>query len=381
MATPNRQRQSNRLVSCATLLGRPPIQENPRSEPSISVVVCSHNGERTLPGLLASLRGQSLSSERYEVTVVDDGSTDRTAAVAEASGVRVMRLAQNAGLAAARNAGVSAASAAIVAFTDDDCEADRDWLIALLAAFEDRDVAGIGGRVVPDPSGGFVPRYLARRTPLAPLKADLLISNNRLYRLGLYVRATALGETEPRKGEPLYSVVGANMAFRRQLILDLDGFDESFAFGFEEEDFCKRLLALGKRGRLLYEPSAVVVHRFERRLSATLRRSRTYGRGLARAGIKHQDLRLIVYPLPVTVLISVVSGLLLSDKRLLMVGALGPLAGYPRWLFDLCEGKSPEPLAYPYVQLAQEISTMLGEVDGRRAGYEPVPSKHLQAQD
>ena len=344
-------------------------------------MVCSHNGERTLPGLLESLREQSLSSERYEVILVDDGSTDRTAAVAEDWGVRLIRLSQNAGLAAARNAGVRAASAAIVAFTDDDCEADRDWITALLAAFENLDVAGVGGRVVPSPGGGFVLRYLARRNPLAPLKADLLASNHPVYRLGLYLRATALGETEPRRGEELYSVVGANMAFRRQVILDLDGFDESFAFGVEEEDFCMRVHAAQERATLLYEPSAVVFHRFERRLSATLRRSRTYGRGHARAGIKHQDLRLILYPVPLAVLISIVSGLLLSDRTILIVGALGPLAGYPRWLRDTWEEKSPEPLAYPYLQLAQEIYTMLGELEGRQAGYGPVPSTHLHIKE
>ena len=117
--------------------------------PAVSVIVCSHNGAETIARTLASLQRQSLPGERYEVIVVDDGSTDGTEEVAKSFGAQVVRFDQSIGLAAARNAGVRASRAEIVAFTDDDCEADPDWLPALLEAFSESDAGGVGA----------VPRY------------------------------------------------------------------------------------------------------------------------------------------------------------------------------------------------------------------------------
>ena len=117
--------------------------------PDLSIVICSHNGGQLLAGALASLAAQTFSPARYEVIVVDDGSTDDVARAARA-GARVVRLAPSRGLAAARNAGVSAADGEIVAFTDDDCEVSPRWAEAPLVAFEAGDVLAVGGRVIPE---------------------------------------------------------------------------------------------------------------------------------------------------------------------------------------------------------------------------------------
>src|SRR5687768_9263299 len=88
----------------------------------ISVVVPAFNAARTLPACLDTLIRQEVG-EPYEVIVVDDGSTDTTLAVAASYGppVRVVRQPHR-GPAAARNAGIRAASGEIVLFTDADCE-------------------------------------------------------------------------------------------------------------------------------------------------------------------------------------------------------------------------------------------------------------------
>src|SRR5262249_54305683 len=87
----------------------------PRSRPSpagrpwprVSVVVCSYNGARTIRDCLDGLAG--LEYPDYEVIVVDDGSTDATAAIAGGYGVRVIRT-ENRGLSSARNTGWRAAT-------------------------------------------------------------------------------------------------------------------------------------------------------------------------------------------------------------------------------------------------------------------------------
>ncbi len=336
----------------------------------VSVIICTHNGQRTLPVTLSHLDRQSLSQSRYEVIVVDDGSTDATSSLARSAGAQVVRLDTPAGLAAARNAGVGAATGAIVAFTDDDCAPTCNWLAALSSRFADRAADGVGGKVAPYCPNGFLLRYLQARNPLTPLPADLLVCRSASYRLSRYLKGVLAPEPEPAVGAPLYSAVGANMAFRRGLIVELGGFDEAFTFGGEEEDLCRRAHSRPQGARLCYEPGAIVVHRFEPRLRDSLRRARAYGIGNARGAIKHHDRRPIVYPFPLLVALAILGALKTGRGAWVALALLGPLAAYSRWPRYAWRRRSLEALAYPYLQLAEEVSTMVGELQGWRAGYE-----------
>ena len=87
----------------------------------MSVVVCTYNGAKTLAESLAGL--DALDYPAYEVIVVDDGSTDSSAAIASEYDCRLIRT-ENRGLSSARNTGLSAASGEIVAYIDDDAKPD-----------------------------------------------------------------------------------------------------------------------------------------------------------------------------------------------------------------------------------------------------------------
>jgi glycosyltransferase involved in cell wall biosynthesis len=117
--------------------------------PDVSAIVPARDAAATIGRTLAALAAQTLERERYEVIVVDDASDDGTAAIAERAGVRVVRLAGQAGPAAARNAGVAAARAPVLAFTDADCEPAPEWLAAGLAALEAADL--VTGRIAATP--------------------------------------------------------------------------------------------------------------------------------------------------------------------------------------------------------------------------------------
>ena len=110
------------------------------SRPYLSVVVCSYNGARTIRECLEGLR--RLEYPNYEVIVVNDGSTDATAAIAGEYDVRLINTDQKV-LSNARNVGWRAAQGDIVVYIDDDAYPDPHWLAYLAASFGRTNHVGI----------------------------------------------------------------------------------------------------------------------------------------------------------------------------------------------------------------------------------------------
>jgi glycosyltransferase involved in cell wall biosynthesis len=126
--------------------------------PDVSVVVATRNRAGQVARLLESLRAQTLPADRFEVVIVDDGSSDETPELLERERARPgfavvpIRQPRSVGPAAARNDGWRAARAAIIAFTDDDCIVTPDWLRVGLAGLGPEDDAFLHGPVKPDPA-------------------------------------------------------------------------------------------------------------------------------------------------------------------------------------------------------------------------------------
>jgi glycosyltransferase involved in cell wall biosynthesis len=114
----------------------------------VSVVIPARDAEATLAQTVTAALAQELDGD-FEVIVVDDGSADRTAAIAAEHGAHVVRRESPVGPADARNAGVAAARGELIAFTDADCEPAPGWLRAGVAALESADL--VQGRVEPQP--------------------------------------------------------------------------------------------------------------------------------------------------------------------------------------------------------------------------------------
>jgi glycosyltransferase involved in cell wall biosynthesis len=324
----------------------------------LSVVICSLNGAPGVARCLDALATQETGA-RLEIIVVDDGSTDGTSEVARAHRAIVVRHDVNRGVAAARNSGARAASAPVVAFLDDDCEPEPRWAQRLLGGYA-AGVGGVGGVLLPRVPAGFLSGYLDRHNPLLPLELDLAGSDRLAYRFLLYLRRQWV--PQQRHGErDVYSLVGANMSFRRQTLLDAGLFDERFRFGAEELDLCMRLRE-GCGTRLVFVPDARVVHHFAPSLSDTLRRSRAYGRGSARLYRKWPSVPPTVFPMPVAVLAALVASLRFPPALAAAVAL--PLVLYPRGPRDAITTRNPACLLDSYVELAKEASGNAGFAEG-----------------
>ena len=119
--------------------------------PSISVVICTYNGHRTIRDCLEGLK--KVDYPNFEVIVVNDGSTDGTEIIAKEYGFKVISI-PNGGLSNARNVGMRAANGEIIAYTDDDAVPDPHWLTYLAATFLTTDHVGVGGPNIPPVDDG-----------------------------------------------------------------------------------------------------------------------------------------------------------------------------------------------------------------------------------
>lgn len=197
----------------------------------VSVVIPVWNREREVAEALASVRGQEWAAA--ETLVVDDGSTDDTAAVAEQAGARVIRQ-ENAGVSAARNTGIRAASEPWVAFLDSDdiWEPDRlrrQWEARELAP--DVDLFFTDHAVFGD-SGVIVPSSVAERAPFARVERQRLAPH--VYRCPAASLARAMFGGNLLKPSTLL--------VRRELLLEVGLFDPSFGHA-EDREMGLRLLA------------------------------------------------------------------------------------------------------------------------------------------
>jgi glycosyltransferase involved in cell wall biosynthesis len=340
----------------------------------LSVVICSLNGARGLDRCLRALAMQQ-GTVKLEIIVVDDGSIDDTSAVAHSHGVTVIRHESNRGLAAARNSGVRAASAPVVAFLDDDCEPESHWGQRLLDGYEEEGVVGVGGVVVPYARAGFMLGYLMRHNPLAPLEIDLAKSEKLSYRLYLYLRGQWAPE-ERHGRRAVYSLVGANMSFRRTVLRET-GFDERFRFGAEDLDLCLRLARDFPGGNLVITPDARVRHHFLPSLGDTFRRSRSYGRGCARLYHKWPSMRPTIFPGPVLVLALMLASITLP--WLLAAAILLPHLMYPKGFCLAVFRRRLACVLDAYVELAEEACGNVGYLEGLWRFRHLVPEAETSA--
>lgn len=126
------------------------------TKPFISIVIPTRNSQAVLKECLQSIKHLNYPEERLEVLIVDGLSTDDTRKIAEASGTTIVMNHKKA-TTAARNLGFDTAKGELIAYSDDDCIFDKNWLENSLKYFQiDERVAGVTGPIhTPNQQNGF----------------------------------------------------------------------------------------------------------------------------------------------------------------------------------------------------------------------------------
>ena len=210
----------------------------------VSVIVPAFNAAQTLAQCLTALGAQTFERGEYEILLVDDGSADNTAEVAARfPQVRVI-CAQHRGAAAARNLGAREACGELLLFTDADCEPTAQWINTLCAVFTKARVVGAKGT------------YNTRQRELVARFVQLEYEEKYAWM---------------RRSETIDFVDTYSAAYRRDVFLANNGFDESFpTASVEDQEFSFRLAEQGHM--MAFVPDAVVYHRHPATLAAYARR-------------------------------------------------------------------------------------------------------------
>lgn len=225
-----------------------------RSPLPLSVVVCTRNRLDKLQRCVAALLAATASHD-WELVIVDNASADGTGAYLEwlrlkqLNRPRILAVAEpRVGLAAARNAGWRSAAGEIVAFTDDDCYVAADYLDSIVQVFdEDARLGFLSGRILLFDSGDY----------------PITINQSEQRREFSPFRFIAAG-----------AVQGANLAFRRNILERIGGFDERLGAGtpFPSEDIDAAAAALWSGAHGVYDPRPLVYHHHGRRTPREVRR-------------------------------------------------------------------------------------------------------------
>jgi cellulose synthase/poly-beta-1,6-N-acetylglucosamine synthase-like glycosyltransferase len=194
------------------------------------------------------VRQQGPADGKYEVTVVDNGSSDYTKQVVDSLQRQFTYIKyvyeQRLGLSAARNAGARLSEGEVICFLDDDTIPCTNYISEILQPFRHRDVACVGGKIIASWPDGCAPRWF-------PAKYANVVGQ------------TSFGE-KSRFMEKYEFPFGGNIAFRRKLFEKHGGFDENLGrkgqdyLCGEEIDLCYKLQAEGLR--FFYNPRAAVSH-------------------------------------------------------------------------------------------------------------------------
>ncbi len=221
-------------------------------KPTVSVVVPVYNGEKTIDACIESLLALDYPKQAYEIVIVENGSTDRTVEIIQRYPVRLLHSLLR-GPAAARNLGIAHSTGEIIAFTDADCIADREWLTRLVEPYKQAETGGAGGAILAYQHSGrdVVEIFSELHSPLVNFSSG--------------------------EGEFLPHLYTANASYRRSLLNRVNGFNARLIMA-EDVDLAWRI-QLQTGARLVYNAEAKVYHHHRSTRASLARQYRNYGYG------------------------------------------------------------------------------------------------------
>jgi GT2 family glycosyltransferase len=216
------------------------------STPNVSVILVNYNGLRHLDSCLSSLRDLDYPQDKLEIVLVDNASSDNSVDFVRDRfpEVKIVVNATNTGFALGNNIGVKEAGGEYVALLNNDMKADKSWLRALVEAVAGSPTVVCAGSKILDWDGKAI---------------DFAGSQLNFYGHGFQVGFSSPDIAAYDKPGPIPFACGGAMLVRRDVFLDVGGFDEDYFAFFEDVDLGWRLWLLGYE--VVFTPASVTYHR------------------------------------------------------------------------------------------------------------------------
>ncbi len=264
------------------------MSEFGESFPFVTVAVCTLGKAKTLEDTIKSLLNQSYPSDKYEIIVVVDESTKAYNRLKKYP-IRLLFREKIGGLSSARNLCVKHANGEIIAFTDDDCIADRLWLEELVKVFVSDDKTKAVGGIVRSLHSDAISKAIT----LLELVGVAWLHKEEVSDMG-------------RK-----RIAGINSAFQKFTVESIGGWDENIAYGADDVDISHRLFKKGHKLKLT--PKAVIYHNHRSSLRDVFWWSHNLGMGYSHYLKKHRNyLRGFLILMPLLAILSIPAAMIIT---------------------------------------------------------------------
>lgn len=213
-----------------------------QNRPKVSVIIPVYNGEKIISECINSLKKQTFR-EKYEIIIVDDGSTDNTAKIVKKIKGVVFLKQKHKGPAVARNFGAKKVRSEILLFTDADCIVEKDWIKQMIEPFKKKEIIGVQGS------------YKTKQKSVVARFAQLEIEER----------------YERMKSKKYIDFIGSYSAgYRKNIFLKSGGFDESFPMASgEDPELSFKLAESGHK--MVFTTKAIVYHKHPSNLGKYLK--------------------------------------------------------------------------------------------------------------
>jgi glycosyltransferase involved in cell wall biosynthesis len=329
--------------------------------PFVSVVVCTYNRSLQLEECINTLRKLNYPKSRYEIIIVDDGSKEQKDWI-KSPDVKLVLHPQNLGIPKARNTGYKSSRGEIVAFIDDDCLADRQWLKELIKPYTNPNVIGVGGIVKPVSQKNLTEKFIHAMNYGNPAPIEFGHSKNPIRRFFVYLKDMQKPIITNNKVIPVQSIYLANASFRKRALIAVGGFDELLKSS-EDTDLSTRLRQKFSSQQIVFNNIAIVLHRHHTSFMNMLKQTFFRSESTLRFYIKHH-LFPPIFPFPILIFFSC---LLLSlwNVWYALVGYIFfiPIL-YFWWPLRSLRKRDASYILFSYMQFSSELVSILGLLRG-----------------
>jgi glycosyltransferase involved in cell wall biosynthesis len=221
---------------------------NESRETLVSVVIPAYNSATTIAKTIEACLAQDFPKDKYEIIIADDGSTDNTREIAEKYPVVLYLYQDNKGPAAARNLGWRSSKGQIVFFTDSDCVPEKGWISKILEIYTSEGIGGVGG-------------------------SYYILNSDSLLACCIHEEIIERHSRSPREVNYLG---GFNVSYRRHVLEELAGFDESYSDASgEDNDMAYKVIRNGYK--LIFDKDIYVGHHHPDKLFGYLKNQAKHG--------------------------------------------------------------------------------------------------------